>query len=412
MPSIARSAPSVEPVHLALRAFLGISRECVLPRAEDALSRNSHPDVVVSLSPSGQLSKQLRHAGYSHELRFAVLPSRARVRWMLPQMGNVASTVGLEMYTPFSVAGRVMKMLLKIQSAGRKGWGCPGVLIASRKQTALEILACQVTGHKEILFSLLLGTPTAFQKLTVQVMARDGRILAYAKLPLTQAAEKRIKHEAGILETLSNDPKLRSRVPRLLYSGMLNENYILMQSPLPGVAGPTRFSGMHQEFLSLLHAVQPSIQSGSELVGDVGRRWDEVAVDATSRLRDLAKEALREAARDRQTAQVLCAIHHGDFAPWNTRIHQGTLFSFDWESACSRAPVLWDQFHFQAQTESLLHTKPAPPMDLRRHNRALYLLYLLHSAAQLIEEKAAANVIAYRERQLARHIHESAIRAV
>ena len=411
MPSIARSAPAAEPVHLALRAFLGISRECVLPRAEEALSRDSNPDVVLSSSPSGHLSKQLRHAGYTHQLRFAVLPSRARVRWMLPQMGNAASTVGLEMYTPFSVAGRVMKMLLKIQSAGRQGWACPGVLIASRKQTALEILACQVTGHKEILFSLLLGTPTAFQKLTVQVMARDGRILAYAKLPLTPAAEKRIKHEAGVLETLSNDPKLRSRIPRLLYSGMLNENYILMQSPLPGVAGPTRFSGMHQEFLSLLHAVQPSIQSGSELVGDVGRRWNEVAADAPSRIRDLAKEALRQAARDQQTAQVLCAIHHGDFAPWNTRIHQGTLFSFDWESACSRAPVLWDQFHFQAQTESLLHAKPAP-MDLRRHNRALYLLYLLHSAAQLIEEKAAANAIAYRERQLAQHINESAIRAV
>jgi RIO-like serine/threonine protein kinase len=93
---------------------------------------------------------------------------------------------------------------------------------------------------------------------------------------------------------------------------------------------------------------------------------------------------------------VPCGITHGDFAPWNTSILDDQLFVFDWESAERQSPHLWDEFHFQVQAASLLHVhnrhRHAPQRD--RGDRALYLLYLLHSVCKHVEEEAPRTHIA------------------
>ena len=86
---------------------------------------------------------------------------------------------------------------------------------------------------------------------------------------------------------------------------------------------------------------------------------------------------------------------------------------FDWESAAWEAPILWDQFHFLAQTECLLRANHESPNqgDIRDRNRALYLLYLLKSTAQAVEEEANQLTIDFRESQILRYVSGFAMAA-
>lgn len=407
---VLRERRELEPVLGALRLLLGMPPGVELSEP-DTSQKNSggSPDVLISWSRSNDVATQLQKRGYTNQYRFAVLPSRTRPRWLLPQRPVFATIDGFEIYTPFSPRAKLMKTLLtKIRATGWQGWARHLVLIASKEPIAFDTIAREVTGEKQLAFALSLGTPGEFQKLTIQVMDARGKILCYAKLPLTNAAGKRLKHEAQVLSALQRYPSVRSRVPQLLYEGMWNNGYILIQTVLPGTPGPEQFSPVHDDFLRKLHESNPSTLPGRAVVREVSRNWSGASPQARGRLQNLGAKALRIAARELDTARVLCGISHGDFAPWNARMYRNNLYLFDWESASMNAPCVWDQFHFLAQTESLLEVKhqTCTSTDVRFQNRSLYLLYLLHSTAQLLDERAEERAITYRERELSQHVAE------
>jgi hypothetical protein len=105
---------------------------------------------------------------------------------------------------------------------------------------------------------------------------------------------------------------------------------------------------------------------------------------------------------------VPCGVAHGDFAPWNTRVGDGRLYVFDWESASWEAPTLWDIFHFKTQVAALLNKKNDMHIsgDPRSGERASFLLYLLSSACELFGEESPAqgNGLEYRRQLLAKRL--------
>jgi hypothetical protein len=295
---------------------------------------------------------------------------------------------------------------VKLRKTAWQGWVGDSVLVASRTALPIESLVSDITGESELIFSLSLGTPGTFQKLTVQVMKSDGSILGYMKMPLTDGARQRLRHEGTFLRKLSGFPKLQAHIPRLLFAGSWRGNDIVFQSALEGETGPVSFTQLHEDFLQKLQSCQPSISPAETVIRDTARRWEKVAPRLGARWQNLGKEALRIAARELRAITVPCGIQHGDLTPWNTRLHQGRLAIFDWESGASNAPNLWDRFHFLAQTECVLNKKPEAreQPDLREQNRGLYLLYLLHSTAQTAEEEAKQFAIDYREEQMIRYV--------
>src|SRR5205814_2134309 len=46
---------------------------------------------------------------------------------------------------------------------------------------------------------------------------------------------------------------------------------------------------------------------------------------------------------------VTSTIVHGDFAPWNLRLHRGRISAFDWEYGELDGPPLADEAHFTLQ---------------------------------------------------------------
>jgi hypothetical protein len=405
---------SADTLEEALRLFLGWDREDPLPTAEE-LSKNGDalPDAVVSRSQGSGVGKQLARHGYTRQHRFAILPSRTQPRWLLPLTSDRRAIDGFELYTPYSRATRLMKALVvRVRATGWEGWVRHSVLVAARSPLPIEKLATEVTGEKHLTFSFSLGNPGPVQKLTVQVMRTDGKILGYLKMPLKPGAEQRLRNEAKTVQKLHGFPKMRAHIPRLLFAGSSDGRYVVFQSAIEGQAGPVRMTEHHEDFLKLLQSCESVMVPGRKLVQRIAQRWEKVAPRLETNWQRLGREALRVASRELDSVAIECGVQHGDFAPWNTRVQPKGLILFDWESATWEAPVLWDRFHFLAQTECHLNLRHDESADVRSDNRALYLLYLLNSAAQLTDEESIAFTFHYREKQLRKHISEPAQSAV
>jgi hypothetical protein len=209
-----------------------------------------------------------------------------------------------------------------------------------------------------------------------------------------------VRHEAKVLEDFA---ELRPRVPRVLYAGEWQNSYMLFQSPLEGRPGPADLSGMHVEFLEKLAAIRRVDKPGLKVVEEVGARWKELTWRCDWRWQQLGTATLAAARRDLEQVNVACGYWHGDFAPWNTRVQDGQLAVFDWESCEDGVPLGWDTFHFSVQVASLLKKDWRTKFDLSGTpgTRGLFLLYLLASLGKCLDERAEENPgLEYRKRAL------------
>ena len=188
----------------------------------------------------------------------------------------------------------------------------------------------------------------------MQVSRADGSILGYFKMPITSGANERLSNEAAFLRKLATFPQLCPHIPQLLFAGDWNNNTIIFQSPLDGETGPLSFTRLYQDFLNALQHCEPTRIAGKLLAERMAGRWEKLVPRMATKWLALGREALKIIMRELSGATIPCGFHHGDFAPWNARVHRGKLFVFDWESARYDAPSLWDQFHFLTQTECVL----------------------------------------------------------
>jgi hypothetical protein len=296
---------------------------------------------------------------------------------------------GFHIYTPYAQAAQTVKATaVRFIQAGWNGWGCSRVLIASRERLPLEKLVAEVTGELEPSFAMSLGVGGNVRKLTVQVMRANGEILGYVKLPLTEAAAERVRHEAATLERLRHFAPLRPYIPKVLYASEWVDGHILFQSAGPSCPGPVEFGALHESFLRTLWSAYQVQKPGRELVEEVAARWRKGDPLLNADLRELGKSALERAHRELDVVTIPCGIMHGDFVPWNTRLDNGRLFAFDWESAAWDVPLVWDAFHFHVQLANLLKRKTGKRflLDRSRNNKGCCMLYLLNSISGYLEE--------------------------
>jgi hypothetical protein len=321
--------------------------------------------------------------------RFAVLPSRQEPRYLLPLGDSRTTLEGFRFYTPYALGARLRKVLLGlIVKTGWSGWAMHSLYVG--EPLGLKALVTNVTGERNPAFAMLVGTPGKYRKLTIQVMRASGETLGYIKLGLTKPAGDRVRQEARILEDIS---ALRPYVPRVLYVGEWQDSYLLFQSPLEGRPGPAALSSVHVEFLEKLGALRRMDKSGNRILEEVGARWNEVTWRCDWRWQRLGAATLAAASQDLAGITVPCGLMHGDFVPWNTRVVDGRLFVFDWESCECEAPLGWDTFHFSLQVARLHKKSWRTEFDLTGNPgaRGLFLLFLLTSLGKALDERAEAN---------------------
>jgi hypothetical protein len=239
-------------------------------------------------------------------------------------------------------------------------------------------LISSVTGEPRPVFALLPGSPGAYRKVVVQAMRPGGETLGYVKIPLSPAAEERVRLEESALRRLEEAPALRSRVPGILHAGSLRGVRVLFLSPGAGRPGPARWTPMHDEFFRILGGIRPRRLGGAELVSGVSERWRQAAGDA-SEASELARRTLERAGDALKGVEIPCGITHGDFSAEHAIERDGRLFVLDWEQSRDGAPVWWDYFHF--------HRRLGEPVPFRGlpGERACHLLYLLDALAGYLE---------------------------
>jgi hypothetical protein len=344
--------------------------------------------------------------GFGLRRMFALLPSIENTRWLVPRNSETRIVNGLEMYPSFSTRARVYKSFASRMAAlGWPGWSANSVCVSSKGLLPIEKLIQGITGEKNPQFSLSLGTASLYRKLTVQVMRASGEILAYLKLPLTESSDHRIQNEARVIGAL-NSTAISNHVPRLLYFGKWKSVNLLVQSALAGESGPVRMGESHENFLGLMHGVNQVKQSGSSVVRKTAEAGRGLGAALGSAWNDLAREVFRVTEEILGKREISCSLSHGDFTPWNTRVRENGLSVVDWEMATWDAPSSWDRFHFLVQTQSLLRQGGgvASLSNLSSTDRALYLLYLISSAASLAEENPQSYDLRFRHMEIRREL--------
>jgi len=333
------------------------------------------------------------------ECRYLVLPSRQDPRYLLPLGNSRAMLRSFEIYRPFAGAPRFWRSSLsRIAGMRVSRWALPALKVA--EPLGLKSLVTNITGEREPVFAVVVGPPGKYRKLAIQVMRPQGETLGYMKLGLTKPAVERVRREASVLADLS---ALRPQVPAVLYAGEWQNSYILFQTALEGHPGPAKLSGMHVEFLERLAAIRRVDKPGRQVVEEVGESWKTLTWRCDWRWQQLGLGVLEAAARDLEKLTVPCGVSHGDFAPWNTRVRNGQLAVFDWESGEDGVPLGWDTCHFNVQVAVLRKKKWPTKFDLAAGPGAhgLFLLYLLSSLAKSLDERAENNAgLEYRKQVL------------
>ena len=358
---------------------------------------------------TGCPSQSNREIEAKSELHFAVLPSKRTPRWLIPLGERCWSRSGLGIYTPYAPVARILKKLLTLfVGAGGASWLRDTVSVETAANFPLSALVTEITGEMQPVFALSLGTPGPYRKLTIQVMHPDGQILGYIKLPLTESATARIRAEAAMLGALQQFEALRPHIPRILHEGQWEQGYLLFESCGPLTPAPAKFGPIYEDFLRKLSDSQPSEKPGLAVVEEVAQRWCETKDRQDAILRSLGHGALARARRELAGKKIRCGMTHGDFAPWNARVNDGQLYVFDWESATTQSPVDWDIYHFHTQVSALLNKKyyKRLKLDRRKGDRALFVLYLLRSISECLEDDNTTDQrgLAFRRKLLAEEL--------
>jgi hypothetical protein len=186
-------------------------------------------------------------------------------------------------------------------------------------------------------------------KPVLQIMASDGRVLAFAKLAWNPLTSELVKNEVTTLTRLEGLAIRSFRVPRVLHQGEWNGFPLVLLSPLshgllrrwPVDAMPS--SAVLREVASL------GTETRGPLIG--GPYWREISRRALEVARQLEDGGQMEAAisglADRVSNQeVIHCMSHGDFAPWNMLHTADSINVWDWERASETRPLGVDALHF------------------------------------------------------------------
>ena len=298
--------------------------ETFIRRHEHSLARGNS-QVLTALSGAGR--------------QYAVVPSAASPRFLLPLDGRAATAASLSVYNAQRPAARIAKSLLTL---GLRA-GIAQRFLRDRIELAdgsLRDFLGHLLGHADLSIAYSLGTAGPNQKPVLQIMNRYGRVLAYGKIGWNERTIASVRNEAEALARLEQTRFTTAVVPRVLDAGWIREQYVLIQSPaasrLSKVPG---LDDRHLRFLAELHLLEPAnapLPRPSETMICQLRRG---GLHYFAHLLDRVRNGYSF------HRGIPCGLGHGDFTAWNIRSAGDKLLVFDWETFGTRVPAGWDLFH-------------------------------------------------------------------
>ncbi|MCW5552676.1 MAG: phosphotransferase [Verrucomicrobiae bacterium] len=207
--------------------------------------------------------------------------------------------------------------------------------------------------------AVLLGNPhAAGRRFVVLVLDAAGTPVKLIKVGVGDAAVTLIRREAAFLKS---QPIHRLHAPALRQEYSDGGREAMALEYVPGTTPGDK------DFAALAPLLESWIQP------DPPCRFLELPAAQRLQAAAAAHPACAKILSCLTEVRLRPAVFHGDFTPWNVRVHPATRqwTVLDWERGESLGPPTWDWFHFVIQQEILVrHTRPAAV--LRQLNALLH----------------------------------------
>jgi hypothetical protein len=296
--------------------------------------------------------------------RFAVVPSLARPRFLVPLATSRAAWASTSRYNALRPA-KVRAVRAALGAGMRVGVGQLALrdrLVVSVAEgagrAALDELV--ISSHLRTVLDapgLVMGIgvkePHPNRKPTLQLFGARGEVLGYVKVGWSELTRELVRNEAEALRTCAARSLPGLEVPSLLAAGRWNDLDLAVTSPLP--------TGVRRH----RHALRPPPVAVSERIAAMdGMRVIEVASSPWwRRVRELVAAAAAEGGemaatlegaagwieREAGSTRLTFGRWHGDWVPWNLAWDHGRLYAWDWEHSAADAPLGFDLLHWQFQ---------------------------------------------------------------
>ncbi|WP_433392758.1 hypothetical protein [Micromonospora sp. KLBMP9576] len=331
--------------------------------------------------------------GHRAVARYAVVPSLARARFLLPLGAPRATAAALLAYNALrppkvravraalGVLARVGVVDLapfpRLTVSLPEGVGADEALLAGRLGAAL--------GEAAVHAACGVRPPDPNHKPTLQLFAPDGRPLGYAKIGWNPATRALVTAEAAALRDLpavTGAPE-HPAAPRLLAESTEAGRVVALVEPLPPavrgvpVDDPPRLAAQLAVSRRGRPPAPPRPLAGSSFARRLAAEAARAAAGTPDGHRAVAAVA---ALTDRHGGTAVEFGHwHGDWVPWNLGVHAGRLVAWDWEHSGPDVPVGFDLAHDAFQRALVLRGEPAAAAaravdaDLERHGAGLGL---------------------------------------
>lgn len=259
----------------------------------------------------------------------------------------------LNLYQPSGIKGKLVKALLPCLH-----WMAPvrktikAETINCQLNSELNCLLCKIFNVQKIEFAVFEGTPSASQKITIQVNSRD-KILGYCKI----SSEKRIfelfEKEYNNLNWL-NQRDVKG-IPKALYCGGINGVFLFVQSSNKSNYSkiPHKLTKLHIEFVNEINKVTSTKVplEKSDFYNDI-IYLESIAHNIRNDEKSIFEKGIRHIKKhyEAKYKNNIFSFMHGDFTPWNMYLENGNLQVFDFEFAARTFPPRMDLMHFTLQT--------------------------------------------------------------
>ncbi len=219
-----------------------------------------------------------------------------------------------------------------------------------------------------------LGTPGERRKAVLHLIDGKSHVCELiVKVPMTEGAKPAIEHEARTLFDLQREGF--PAAPRLVaFDG---NKGVSSQTVVRGARCGMTLTREVAELLCSLALPDESIRL-REIALPLAKEVGYLELSAGDA--GLVRRALEEID---DTTELPAARIHGDFAPWNIKLQNGSAVLVDWEDSWPRGLPLHDAYHFVHMTRYLFGRSPRPAFPDLCFRDSTALSFALHRKLEL-----------------------------
>ncbi|HLU29515.1 MAG TPA: hypothetical protein VKZ65_13830 [Glycomyces sp.] len=338
-----------------------------LQTADDLRRRATYLAEVVGQLYPGPRPDRLAPPGNGGEHRpYIVVPNRRRPRVLIPASNRKVAAGALARYSrPAARAARAKRdAAVWALRLGLDRLLLPHRIHVSTAESIDDHLST-VLGH-EVHLSIHIGPARANRKPVLQVLDREARTVAFAKIGVNELTRELVEAETAATRRLGELGRLRElRVPSLLYSGTWRGHNVMITSALPAwiepvadgdarrlaamrelaeVGGTTRSPLGESEYAARLRSRLKTIAERHRSTGETGDTDADTLVAAGATLLDRFAHV-----------QLTFGAWHGDWSPWNTCEAADVIYLWDLERFETGVPYGFDRVHYRLQDDIVTH---------------------------------------------------------